>query len=124
MQKIKTLVSGETISALLVMALLVIFLRPPGLLMPKSTEMLVVALFILSCFAFLGFIWKEHAQDEREEAHQYTAARVSFFIGSLILTLGIILQALMHEIDPWLVATLGIMVLTKIVTRIYSNLVQ
>lgn len=114
----------QTISAVLVIILLIIFLSPPGLLMPESAEMVMLALFILSIFAFLGFIWKERARDERESAHQRTAARVSFFIGSVALTMGIIVQALRHEIDPWLVATLGIMVLTKIVVRIYSNFLQ
>lgn len=124
MQKITTGHRGETITAILLIGLLVAFVSPPGLLMPKSLEMLFLVLFVLSFFAYFGFIWKEHARDEREQAHQQTAGRISYFAGTSLLTLGIIIQALRHDIDPWLVGSLGVMLLTKIVVRTYSQIHQ
>jgi peptidoglycan/LPS O-acetylase OafA/YrhL len=92
--------------------------------MPKSTEMFLLVIFALMFFIYLGLIWNEHANDEREHAHQLTAGRVSFFSGTTILCIGIILQAMTHNIDPWLVITLGIMILTKILIRIYTQITQ
>ena len=124
MQKITSNHKGEIVTGLLLIGLLAAFVSPPGLLMPKSTEMLLLVLFILSYFAYLGFVWKEHAQDEREQAHKQTSGRISFFAGTTILTVGVILQALNHEIDPWLVGALGVMLLTKVVVRVYSQHMQ
>ncbi len=122
MQKITQHYSGEIITAIFLMLLLAAFVSPPGLLMPKSSEMIFLVIFVLSFFVYLGFIWKETAVDEREHAHQLTAGRISFFVGSSILTLGIIGQALTHNIDPWLVGALGAMLLTKIIVRIYTQI--
>lgn len=124
MQKITRYQFGEVATALMLIVLLAAFITPPGLLMPKSTEMFLLVLFALAFFAYLGFIWKERAADEREHAHQLTAGRMSFFVGSSVLTLGIITQALHHNIDPWLIGALGVMLLTKILVRLYTQITQ
>ncbi len=124
MQKITRYQLGEVATALMLIVLLAAFITPPGLLMPKSTEMFLLVLFALAFFAYLGFIWKERAADEREHAHQLTAGRISFFVGSSILTIGIITQALNHNIDPWLLGALGGMLLTKILVRLYTQITQ
>ena len=124
MQKITQHYLGEIITAIVLILLLAAFMSPPGLLMPASTEMLFLVIFVLAFFVYLGFIWKEHARDEREHSHQLTAGRISFFVGSSILTLGIITQAINHDIDPWLIGSLGLMLLTKIVVRLYTQITQ
>ena len=124
MQKITRYYSGELITAIILIAILAAFMNPPGLLMPESTAMLLLVIFVLAFFVYLGFVWKEHAKDEREYAHQLTAGRISFFVGSSVLTLGIIIQALNHDIDPWLITALGVMLLTKIIVRLYTQITQ
>lgn len=121
MQQIKKLFFGEIITAIFLIVLLSAFLYPTDLLMPKSMEMIMLVLFVLASLIFLALIWKERAIDEREQAHQRSAGRISFFVGSSMLTVGIISQALHHNIDPWLIITLGIMILTKIIVRIYDQ---
>lgn len=121
MQKITSQHRGEIITALVLIIFLAVFVSPPGLLMPKSTEMLILVLFILSYFLYLGFVWKEHALDEREQVHKQISGRISFFAGTTILTIGVMAQALKHNIDPWLIGALGIMLLTKIFVRMYSQ---
>ena len=121
MQKIEKTGIAEIITAVILMALLVVFVHPPGLLMPKSMQMIGLALFIIAYFVFLGFFWKEKARDERDYAHQLTAGRVSFFVGSAAVSVGIVVQALRHDIDPWLVGALGLMILAKILTRMYKQ---
>lgn len=124
MQKITHYYLGEIISAALLILMLAAFISPPGLLMPASTEMLFLVIFVLAFFVYLGFIWKETAADEREHTHQLTAGRISFFVGSSVLTMGIIIQALNHNIDPWLIGALGIMLLTKIIVRLYTRITR
>lgn len=112
---------AEVLTTGVLIVLLIAFLNPTGLLMPQSTEMMLLVLFTVAFVAFLGFFWKEQAADEREHAHQLAAGRISFFVGSTVLTLGIIAQALRHDIDPWLVGALILMILTKLIVRIYAR---
>ena len=124
MPKITSHQRSEIITAILLIFLLTVFVSPKGLLMPASTDMLILVLFIVLFLVYLSFVWKERAQDEREHFHKQIAGRLSFFVGSSVLSLGIIVQALKHEIDPWLVGTLGCMLLTKIIVRIYTQITQ
>jgi peptidoglycan/LPS O-acetylase OafA/YrhL len=124
MQKIEKQYVTEIVTAVLLMVLLIAFLHPSGLLMPKSLEMILLVLFILASLIFLALIWKEHPIDERDRAHQLSAGRFSFFAGSIGLTFGITVQALNHNIDPWLVIGLGAMILTKVIARIYTQITQ
>lgn len=124
MQKIEKQYGTEIVTAVFLIILLVAFLHPPGLLMPKSLEMIMLVLFILASLFFLALIWKEKPRDERDHAHQLSAGRFSYFAGSFVLTLGIVVQALNHNIDPWLIIGLGVMILIKIIVRMYSRLTQ
>ncbi len=124
MEHIKESPWAEAIVSFFLIVCLVVFLRPMGLLMPETAEMVVLTLFILAYFVFLSFIWKEKPADERDYAHQMAAGRASFLIGSGTLTVGIIFQALQHNIDPWLIISLAVMILAKILMRLYAKLVS
>jgi len=112
----------EVIIGLLVLGILVIFLNPTNLLMPESINMLLILGLILGFLAFIGLVWREQASDERDEVHMQKAGRFSFLVGAVILVVGIVQQALNHEIDPWLVYALSGMVLTKLASRIFNSL--
>jgi len=124
MQKITNQYRSEIVIALVLIFVLALFVSPIGLLMPKSSDMLMLAVFVIVFLVYLGIVWKEYARDEREHAHQQTAGRISFFAGTSVVATGIVVQAFGHNIDPWLVYSLGIMLLTKIAVRIYSQLTQ
>lgn len=124
MQKINSLFTHEAIAALILIGILIAFINPTGLLMPESTFMFLIIIFVLTYFVYTGFIWKEAHGDEREQIHRLYAGRFSFFAGSASLIAGIVVQSLRHEIDPWLIISLGIMILTKILARIYSQITQ
>jgi membrane protease YdiL (CAAX protease family) len=112
---------GETIVATILVLFLLAFLNYSPLLMPMSMEMVLVVGLVITFIAFLGFVWKEKARDERELVHRSRAGRVSFFVGTIILVIGIVVQSLDYEIDPWLVYTLIGMVFAKVLSRIYSQ---
>jgi cobalamin synthase len=104
-----------------ILLILAIFLNPTHLLMPDSVNAMLVLGFIITFLVFVGMVWKEKAGDERESFHIYKAGRLSFLVGVSILVLGIVVQASMHEVDPWLVFGLAGMVLAKLLSRVYHN---
>jgi putative transcriptional regulator len=101
--------------------LLVLLVNPFDLLMPSRVTMLLLGGIGAFSLLFTSFIWKETAQDERENLHRLLAGRASFLAGAATLLMGIIIQTFSHRLDPWLVIALGAMVLTKILTRWYSR---
>lgn len=115
-------ITTEVIIGVVVLGILGVFLNPTHLLMPDSINMLLILGLILAFLGFIGLVWREHASDEREEVHIQKAGRFSFFIGAIILVVGIVLQALHHEIDPWLLYALSGMVLTKLASRFIHTL--
>lgn len=114
-------IASEIVIGTLVLCILGVFLNPTHLLMPDSVNMLLILSLILGFLGFVGLIWRENASDEREAAHIQKAGRLSFLVGESILVLGIVVQALGHEIDPWLLYALSGMVLTKLLSRAFHR---
>ena len=111
---------GEIVISLILIGFLVCFINPFDLLMPQQMHPFMVPLLVLLFVIFTALLWKEKPGDEREQLHKYIAARFSYFAGLVILILGIILQSIYSEIDPWLVVTICIMLLAKILGRLYG----
>lgn len=111
----------EVIIGIVVLGILGIFLNPTHLLMPDSINMLLILGLVLGFLSFVGLFWRERANDEREAVHMQKAGRISFFVGSTLLVVGIVIQALNHEVDPWLLYALSGMVLTKLISRAFHH---
>lgn len=111
----------ETISAIAILGIAFLFLNPGHLTMPDSLVSMLIVAFIVSFLTFAAYLFREKASDERETVHVLTAGRISYLVGVGTLILGIILQALKHNIDPWLVIALCAMVFSKLLSRIHSH---
>ncbi len=111
----------ETISAIAILGIAILFLNPGHLTMPDSMQSMLIIGLIISFLTFSAYVFREKSSDEREAIHILTAGRISYLVGVGTLILGIILQALEHEIDPWLVIALCAMVFSKLLSRIYSH---
>lgn len=111
----------ETISAIGILGIAILFLNPGHLTMPDTMVSMLIVGLILSFLTFAAFLFREKSSDERESVHILTAGRISYLVGVGVLIVGIILQALKHEIDPWLVISLCAMVFSKLLSRIYSH---
>lgn len=109
-----------SISIALVVLTILLF-NPFHFWMPDIILVSILALTFVAFALFAAFLLRENAQDERELVHRMLSGRVAFLIGTSILTLGIIVQSLEHEVDLWLVLALAGMVLSKIFSRIYSD---
>ncbi len=115
-------INTEVVIGLTLLGILGIFLNPTHLLMPDSVNMMLILGLILGFLGFVGLVWREHASDEREVVHIGKAGRLSFFSGATVLVIGIVTQAMQHEIDPWLLYALSVMVLAKLISRTFHNL--
>ncbi len=105
----------------LIIVISILLLNPFDFWMPNMmlTLILIVALVLFGFFA--SFILREKVIDERDGVHRTLAGRNAFLIGSGIILAGILVQAYQHNVDTWLVIALIVMIVTKIVTRIWSD---
>lgn len=111
----------ETISAIAILGIAILFLNPGRLTMPDSIVSMLIVGLIVSFLTFAAYLFWEKSSDERESIHILTAGRISYLVGVGTLIIGIILQALKHDIDPWLVFALCTMIFSKLLSRMYSH---
>lgn len=114
----------DYILSLLLIVLAVLFLDPFMYWMSDSL-VYILAGVLLVLFAVFGiFVWREHAEDEREELHKMIAGRIGYLVGAGILVVGIVYQTITTQPDPWLVSALVGMVLGKVLGAAYGRRVR
>jgi len=111
----------EVSISLILIVLTVLLLNPFHFWMPNMLHMIMLALTLVIFALFAIFILREKVQDERETLHRMLSGRVAFLTGSALLTIAIIVQSIQDIVDVWLVIVLVAMVLSKLITRIYSD---
>lgn len=111
----------EIITSVILVLLLALILNPFDFWMPNMMHMMVLAIIVAAFGTFASLVLRERAIDERENVHRMFADRIAFLSGSTILVVGIFIQALDDNIDPWLIATLVVMVLAKTLALLYSQ---
>ena len=111
----------EVIVSVVLVVLLILFLNPFELWMPPVLLMMLVLGLVVVFSIFASFMWRENARDEREGFHKMMAGRFAFLAGTALLVIGTIVQSFRHELDSWLVLTLGTMILAKIIGLIYGR---
>lgn len=111
----------QVASAAIVLVLALLLLNPFHFWMPDMAHMAMLG-FLLVAFAVLSvYLLQENGGDEREATHRMLAGRVAFFVGSLILVIGIALESMHGTPDTWLVLALAGMILGKMLARFYSD---
>lgn len=110
----------ELVVAIMLIVSLILVLNPYHFWMPSMMHKFVLGITVAVFGVFSSFILREQVVDEREATHRMLAGRVAFLSGSSMLVLGIIYQSLTYMVDPWLVATLVVMILGKVSALIYS----
>lgn len=111
----------EEVVSLVLIILLVLLLNPFNFWMPTNVLIIMLVGFMVVFALFASFVWRESAKDEREILHRMFAGRVAYLVGTATLVLAITIQCFWHQPDPWLVVTLGLMILAKIVGIAYSK---
>lgn len=111
----------EIIITICLVLVTILLLNPFHFWMPNMMVMIVLALTLVLFGIFASFILREKIFDERDAVHSSLAGRNAFLVGSATLTLAIIIEEWNGRLDPWLVIVFIIMLLTKIVTRIWTD---
>lgn len=111
-----------TIVVAAVFVLLLGLLSDPFMLwMPPPAQMTVLLCAAVFACAWAGFVFYERSHDEREVMHAMFAGRVAYLSGVAVLTAALIVQGFSHQIDQWVPLSLGVMVLSKLAARLYSQ---
>lgn len=111
----------ESAISILIAILAIALLNPFHFWMPNMLTMIILVFTLIAFLLLAIFVLTEKAQDEREIAHRMLSGRVAFLAGTTVLTFGLLVQGLLHTVDPWLVLALVVMVFTKILARIYGD---
>lgn len=107
--------------AVVLVVLLVLLTDPFMFWMPSMVGMTVLFIAVIVLGIWTGFILKEEARDEREAAHRMSSGRIAYLAGLAVLTVGLVVQGFQHHVDPWVAGALGVMVVSKLIARIYLN---
>ncbi len=112
---------SEIIVALVLVIILFVKADPFHWLMPDAVQMIVLCVLAAVFALYAGLIFREKPADERESLHLYKASRIAYLAGTIALTVVIVVQDILHQLDIWLVAVLGVMIVTKLVVLLYSR---
>src|SRR3989344_1339152 len=104
-----------------VVLILCAFLLNEQFLMPMGMQMFLIVALLILFLALIAFLFKENSRDERELIHTFAAGRISFIAGSITLIGGMIYGIFQHDIDLFLPITLVVMILSKVLYRMYSD---
>lgn len=106
---------SEALLALAVLVFLFLKIDPFHWFMPTEMQMILLCIFTAAFALYAGVVFREQAKDERESNHLYRASRWGYLVGVVALSVLIVVQDLLHRLDPWLLGILGLMVITKLV---------
>lgn len=105
-----------------ILAVLLLALTDPFMvLMPTMAQMTALLLASVLLIVWAGLLMKETAVDERDVYHRMLADRNAYFAGVGMLTAALLVQGFAHSIDSWIPLALIVMILTKALSRWYTD---
>lgn len=116
----KPIVSESLLGGAILIAL-ILLLNPFNAIMASALTLSLLMTLAVAMIAFAVFIWREKPRDEREAFYGLQAGHVSFFVGAGVLVLAIIVEVFQHNLNVWLPATLGTMVITKLIVSAWMR---
>lgn len=87
--------------------------------MPMMGEMIALLIVSILMLAWVGFVMKEVAHDEREVVLKMKSGRAAYLSGLGVLMVALIVQGFAHAIDAWIAIALAVMVISKLASRLY-----
>jgi len=113
---------SEILLALSLLAVLFLKLDPFHWFMPTAMQMLLLCLFAAAFALYAGAIYREKALDERETQHLYRANRMGYLVGVISLSIIIVIQDIQHQLDPYLLLVLALMIVVKLIALLYAGI--
>lgn len=112
----------ELSTSVLLTSLVVALVNPTNLWMPQPVHMMLLAGVTVCFMIFVGLIWYEKANDEREVILRDKAGRAGYLGGLGVLMTGFVTQSFYHQSDPWLTVALLVMILAKVLSQVFSRI--
>jgi amino acid transporter len=112
---------SEWLLGIIIVTGLILLMDPFNFLMTSAVTLTAIMILAVAIISFAVFVWREKPKDEREAFYGLKAGHVSYFAGGGVLVTAIIVQAAQHHLDKWLAATLGIMVITKLIVSAWTR---
>ncbi len=110
----------HVILAVILSGLLLMLTDPFMFWMPSMAAMTVLFVAVVVLGIWTGFVLNEQVRDEREVIHRMYSGRVAYLLGLAVLTIGLTKQGFIdHHVDPWIAATLWVMVVSKLISHLY-----
>lgn len=113
---------NEILLAIGLLVILFLKLDPFHWFMPTATQMLLLCLFAAVFALYSGAIFREKAKDERESLHLYRANRMGYLVGVVSLSVIIVIQDILHTLDPYMLLVLALMIVVKLVTLLHARI--
>jgi len=89
--------------------------------LPMMGEMIALMLVVVLLVVWAGFVMQEQTHDEREVLLKMKSGRVAYLSGLGVLLMALLVQGFAHTIDPWIAITLAVMVVVKLLARLYEE---
>ncbi len=89
--------------------------------MPMMGEMIALLTVTVLLLAWAAFVVSESVEDEREVHITMQSGRLAYVAGFLTLVVALVIQGLAHTIDPWIPVVLAVMVVAKLLGRLYFD---
>ncbi len=109
------------------LALLILIALITGFLLQADSDsmsmeqMISVSVLLGVYVVAMSLVGEGKVVDERESQHRYTSNRLALLAGTVVLSVGVLVQLFTHTLDYWLLAGLITINLVKIISLIYSN---
>jgi hypothetical protein len=84
-------------------------------------QMLSVSVLLALYVVAMSFVGEGKSVDEREMQHRYLANRSALVAGTIVLSVGVLVQLFTHRLDYWLLTGLLVINLVKIVSLVFLN---
>ncbi|TAJ14813.1 hypothetical protein EPO56_01590 [Patescibacteria group bacterium] len=105
--------------AIILVGLLTLLGDPFMVWMPMGGQMFVLLGATIFLCIWAGFVMFENSHDEREVLHMQSAGRFAYLSGIGVLLIALIYQGFTHAIDSWILGALAVMVVSKLIARLY-----
>ena len=116
----KRFFTSELFFALLALTVTAVLLFTRDVSMSATVQNMLLAFFAVAVLAYTTFIYREMPADEREYEMSLIASKRAYLVGSALLSVGIVVQVIRHELGFWLPTILASMVIVKTIS--YFNL--
>lgn len=118
----KKTIFTESSLLLALSVLLLLLLNPFNIMMKLMLSAGVVALLVILYLIKFFIIWREKPQDERDLKHRFQSSWASYSTVSILLFIGVVVEALRGDVDVWLIVALTGMFISKLVSLLYLEI--